>query len=81
MPSGTNSTFESRRESRVIPSSRCSQLGTGQACSLAALKKASGATVWAHEWEPDITPGIGHAEPATGDPIDILRRMIRAAAN
>src|SRR6266496_5552290 len=42
---------------------------------LAALKKASGATVYAHEWEADIISGDRRAQPVTLLPKQSLRLM------
>jgi glyoxylase-like metal-dependent hydrolase (beta-lactamase superfamily II) len=39
----------------------------------AALKRASGATVWAHEWEADIVSGDRRAQPVTIRPVQSLR--------
>ena len=39
----------------------------------AALKRASGATVWAHEWEADIVSGDRRAQPVTIRPTQTLR--------
>ncbi len=40
---------------------------------LAALKRASGATVYAHEWEADIVAGERRAQPVTLKPTQSLR--------
>jgi glyoxylase-like metal-dependent hydrolase (beta-lactamase superfamily II) len=40
---------------------------------LAALKKASGATVYAHEWEADIVSGDRRAQPVTLRPMQSLK--------
>lgn len=39
----------------------------------AALKRASGAAVWAHEWEADIVSGDRRAQPVTIRPTQTLR--------
>lgn len=42
---------------------------------VAALKRASGATVYAHEWEADIVSGDRRAQPVTLKPTESLRLM------
>ena len=42
---------------------------------VAALKRASGATVFAHEWEADIVSGDRRAQPVTLKPTQSLRLM------
>lgn len=55
-------------ESIVITHAHRSHLG-----GLAALKQASGATVYAHEWEADIISGDRKAQPVTLRPQQSLR--------